>query len=642
MRVLRVSLLMALVGCEDVTEPPRTVARIRPVLELAAEYGSRIPLGSITARPGMTVGSSYGIEVNEYGQVAGGNLINREEGGQWGGSVTRAAFWSEATGMVEIPVAYGAGPYCLDDQSIAAAINSSGRVAGYAQNCDTGQRAFSWKYGEDPVELSTPAGGASSAFDINTGGVIAGSFSGLEGGTRAVIWTSPGARNLLPDFRGYLVQEATGINDAGDVVGYAAAGDGISDTFVVWPHTGGVIPVPIPDGWRRYDIARINDRGLVVGGMTNSFGEVRAFLWNPVCGGLIDLGPGAAYAIDQNGRVVGDGLGSAFAWTAEGGRIPLSLLRAYGISNDGHVVGETLEEGGMMTRVMFSNPNGTPAGNAGGSYTIDEGGSVVLGTPSPPNPHGYPLCFSWDFDGGVTVTTPTVPRTFANDTAIAYTLSVTDAQGMTGTVSGTVTVNNVLPTAAFGAPVAVDEGSDFTLTLANAFDPSPTDAAGLQFAFDCGRDAGYGAFRSRNNRTCAAPNDDVRTVRGRVADDDGFTEYTATVTINNVVPVIIVDSNQVTTVTKNTPFTIAFVFYDPGVRDRWSYTVNFGAGASCAPVTYAFDATPALAPGTTYTATCPGGYGPPKKGEPPPQLTITVSDRDGGSSTASVPITVTK
>ena len=634
-------LAAALLACgEDITQPRSADGALRPALELASEGGPRILMGTIPPGPDFTVSTAYGIEVNDAGQAAGLALVYRSGPLSNGVSSNRAAFWSAETKMVEVPLTYGTN--CLDDGSIAAAINASGRVVGFGDNCDRGQRGFSWALGEPAVELATPEGGWSAAFDINKNGVIAGTVGGPTDGTiHGAIWTDPLTLIPLPDLPGHRAHEATGINDNGDVAGYATADDGVSTTVVVWPSTGGVVPLPLPEGWQRYDIVRINERGLVVGGASTPLGERRAFLWNPLCGGLIDIGPGAAYAVDRNGRVVGEHDGGAFVWTAESGQVPLSLFRAYGLSDAGHVVGETLEEGAVMTRVDFSNPNGTPLGGAAGPYVLNEGSSVVLGDPPAPNPHGYPVCYKWDFGGGVTAQTPTVTRTFDDDATVAFTVTATDAQANTATLASTIVVNNVAPTATFTAPATVDEGTDFTLALNNAFDPSSADMADLLFAFDCGRAAGYGEFRQRNTRTCAAPNDDTRLVRGKVTDQDGgTTEYSASVVILNVAPTVAIDANQPQVVAKNTAFTVTFSFTDPGVRDRWSYHVDFGH-PDCAPVAHAFNDLPALAQGTSYSASCPKGY-PSAKQAYTVTVVVTVRDNDGGSTAVRLPVTVTK
>ena len=100
----------------------------------------------------------------------------------------------------------------------------------------------------------------------------------------------------------------------------------------------------------------------------------------------------------------------------------------------------------------------------------------------------------------------------------------------------TVEVTNVPPTASFGAPEAVGEGSTIDLTFTGAIDSSSADiAAGFDYAFDCGD--GYGEFGAASTFSCPTSNQGERTVRGKLRDkDDGETEYAATVLVNNVLP----------------------------------------------------------------------------------------------------------
>jgi hypothetical protein len=110
-------------------------------------------------------------------------------------------------------------------------------------------------------------------------------------------------------------------------------------------------------------------------------------------------------------------------------------------------------------------------------------------------------------------------------------VQATDDVGNTATDSVTVTVQNVAPTATFGAPASSFAGSPFTLSLTGASDPSAADTtAGFTFAFDCG--SGYGA--SGSNATASCPTTDVgtRSVGGQVRDKDGgVTEYRGSVSV---------------------------------------------------------------------------------------------------------------
>jgi hypothetical protein len=69
-----------------------------------------------------------------------------------------------------------------------------------------------------------------------------------------------------------------------------------------------------------------------------------------------------------------------------------------------------------------------------------------------------------------------------------------------------------------------------------AADVSSADtAAGFQYAFDCG--SGYGAYSGTSTASCSTNDNGTRAVKGKIKDKDGGeTEYTASVTVNNVTP----------------------------------------------------------------------------------------------------------
>src|SRR5262249_38547722 len=100
--------------------------------------------------------------------------------------------------------------------------------------------------------------------------------------------------------------------------------------------------------------------------------------------------------------------------------------------------------------------------------------------------------------------------------------------------SATVTINNVAPTATFTAISPVNEGSAIGLSMTGAPDPSTVDTAA---ALHGGDRVGYDAFTATSTASCATNDNGSRTVKGEVRDKDGgTTEYTATVTINNLAP----------------------------------------------------------------------------------------------------------
>jgi hypothetical protein len=159
---------------------------------------------------------------------------------------------------------------------------------------------------------------------------------------------------------------------------------------------------------------------------------------------------------------------------------------------------------------------------------------------------------------------------------------VRDKDGGEREYAASVTVNNVAPSATFSDNGPVDEGSSFTISLADPSDPSSVDtAAGFQHAFDCG--SGYGAYGSATSRSCPTTDNGVRAVKGKIKDKDGGErQYTGSVTVNNVAP-------HITNVTASNTFAGALVFMtssistyftDPGSADTWTNLLNFSDGGT--------------------------------------------------------------
>src|SRR3569623_176342 len=159
-------------------------------------------------------------------------------------------------------------------------------------------------------------------------------------------------------------------------------------------------------------------------------------------------------------------------------------------------------DGGVTTvRATVTVNNVAPTASAGGPYSLNEGQTVALAGSATDVP-GDPLTYAWDFDGdgffgesGVdalygdeSLQNPTFDATNLDGPGtLTIKLRVTDDEGDATTVSTTVTVVNVAPTALAGGPYAVNEGG--TVVLAG----SGSDIAGdpLTYAWDL---AGAGIF----------------------------------------------------------------------------------------------------------------------------------------------------
>jgi hypothetical protein len=126
---------------------------------------------------------------------------------------------------------------------------------------------------------------------------------------------------------------------------------------------------------------------------------------------------------------------------------------------------------------------------------------------------------------------------------------------------GSVTVNNVAPTADLNVPASVNQRQSFTVLFTNQFDPSSADtSAGFTYAFDCG--SGYGPTVTDSVASCAAGTGPSQTIKGKIFDKDGgVTERTRTVTINDITkPTVrsVMPLNNVTGVAPGTNVTATF------------------------------------------------------------------------------------
>jgi hypothetical protein len=201
------------------------------------------------------------------------------------------------------------------------------------------------------------------------------------------------------------------------------------------------------------------------------------------------------------------------------------------------VGGEIKDKDGSIREYRSSvTVNGrSPAVDAGGPFSVDEGGSVTVAATGS-DPDGDAIAYAWDLDGNGSFETSGQSVVFhAGDGPATQTVSVqaTDSTGATATSSATITVRNVAPAATFNAPVNSTVGVPFTISLASAHDPSAADtAAGFKYAFDCGDGTGYGTFGTSASATCITLVPGPHVVRGAIRDrDGGLSEYTATVRV---------------------------------------------------------------------------------------------------------------
>ena len=238
--------------------------------------------------------STYGGAINGKGQVA----FTEYDNGRY-----RARFYD---GLRVRDLGTLGGP-----SAYTGTVNDLGQVAGASNVTADGSitHAFRWSAATGMVDLTPAVKQNSTAADINRHGQVAGTLIGTSGvATQAFLWTpQTGARGIgVLDTYSW----ATGMNDAGAIVGYGGADSPFGVLGFLWTPTGGIRNVgTLPSEFTL--AADVNNLGHVVG--ATPFGpvpgNVHAFLFTPQTGPL-DLGTGStnessATAVNDHDMVVG-------------------------------------------------------------------------------------------------------------------------------------------------------------------------------------------------------------------------------------------------------------------------------------------------------------------------------------------------
>jgi probable HAF family extracellular repeat protein len=294
----------------------------------------------------------------------------------------------------------------------ATGINSNGQVTGFGTTSQGDYHAFLWVSG-----LMSDLGVSASSYEsqtgkINSSGVIAGTQTG-GAGTQASYW-SGGAYSSL----GGVGSSASGINDAGQIVGqltaansqghaFRASGGSIQDLGTLQGGTwssaydinsggsavgygdtpngsfrgfvtnadGGMSALGTLGGRNSYAMA-INDAGQVAGSASNGAGYIHASTWNN--GSIFDLGTlggssSFAYDINNSGSIVGysylSNLPDSHAFVYRDGVLydlnglissgsGWTLLNAYGINDNGQIVGSGLWNGELNAFLLNPQSQG--------------------------------------------------------------------------------------------------------------------------------------------------------------------------------------------------------------------------------------------------------------------------------------------
>ena len=334
--------------------------------------------------------------VNDAGQVVGTARGSTATGG------TALAFLSAPNGGT--PHTLGTLPG--DTYSQGLAVNNAGQVAGDstpANTLPTASHAFlSDPNGGALHDLGTLGGYSSSAAGVNNAGQVAGSYYETAYGIEHAFVSDPngGALHDLGALLDGYSSHAVGVNSTGQVVGNCYG----TGTYIGVPGTFAFLSDP--NGGALHDLGTlpgdilsvasgVNDAGQVVGySAIDDMLDGHAFLSDPNGGTLHDLGTlgGAksfASGINNAGQVVGGSETAQFtddAFLFTGGQMydlnslitngtgGFTLSDTLSISNTGFIAGDSRNAAGQIAAFLLT-PNASPVPEAS---TLVSFGLLVL------------------------------------------------------------------------------------------------------------------------------------------------------------------------------------------------------------------------------------------------------------------------
>jgi hypothetical protein len=291
---------------------------------------------------------------------------------------------------------------------------------------------------------------------------------------------------------------------------------------------------------------------------------------------------------------------------------------------------ETLQSRDPVT-ITIIDVNDPPVADGAGPYVVDEGSSITLDGTGSTDPDRQSLTYTWDYnvDGSTDATGPTPTFSAAlldGPLTVPVQLTVCDTFNVCDSYQTTVTVLNVAPTPDISGPYRTSEGTEITLS-ATGTDPAPADEALLTFMWDLDGDGVYDDASGASTSIRPPDGPDSIAIAVRTCDDDGGCDIdTGTVVVDNVAPTVDIGADLI--VNRNDLVTIEGTFEDPAQAFDNTYTTEWGGTAPFVTSTSTADYGDTPSTSTTYATE--GSY----------DVTLTVTDKDGGTGNDTLSITV--
>ena len=270
---------------------------------------------------------------------------------------------------------------------------------------------------------------------------------------------------------------------------------------------------------------------------------------------------------------------------------PSSVTHTYSSAGTFVISATATDEDGTYssnTRSVTASLDVPPAANAGGPYTVAEGGSVVL---TGAGSAGVGLTYAWDLDGDGIFGESGAAATRGVETGVSPTFSaagldgpssrtvslrVTDSQNRTSTATATINITNVAPTLSIGGANSVNEGSTYTLTLSSS-DPG-TDTI-TSWTIQWGDGTTQVVAGNPSSVTKVYADNGSYTITATATDEDGtYSSNSKSLTVANVAPTLTISGANSTS--EGSTYTLNLASADPGNDTITRWNINWGDGTT--------------------------------------------------------------